>query len=125
MFTIRNDLVISVVLEISVVISVIWDHFESLSFIQHAKLFLPEGHMIYRSSDAGRYTCVATNNVGSDEKETDVTVNVPPTIGDGDNAVPEIIREAVNNPITLQVKLKAKVNLGLCQPKAIKRINSL
>ncbi|CAK8691082.1 unnamed protein product [Clavelina lepadiformis] len=55
-----------------------------------------------KPTDEGSYTCVATNKVGSDEKQTDVSVNVPPTIGNGNNNLPVVVRESINNPFTLR-----------------------
>ncbi|XP_051929217.1 hemicentin-1 isoform X2 [Hippocampus zosterae] len=60
--------------------------------------------------DTGRYTCIATNVAGEDEKDFDVNIQVPPSFnrraGSGDTASPSSFgvdaREVIlNNPISL------------------------
>ncbi|XP_019730956.1 hemicentin-1 isoform X3 [Hippocampus comes] len=68
-------------------------------------------------SDTGRYTCIATNVAGEDEKDFDVNIQVPPSFnrptGTGDTASPSSFgvdaREVIlNNPISLY-----------CEPNAV------
>ncbi|XP_067825529.1 hemicentin-1-like [Heptranchias perlo] len=87
---------------------------------------LDEGHVLQikhtRVSDTGRYTCVATNVAGEDEKDFHVNIQVPPVFQKvyGVNAAWEVIyredeieeivehREAiVNNPVSLYCETNA------------------
>ena len=60
-----------------------------------------------REEDAGRYVCVASNNVGSDEKVTEIIINTAPTIkgsnGDGEYTTPTVHRENLGETFTLLV----------------------
>ncbi|XP_036375886.1 hemicentin-1 [Megalops cyprinoides] len=64
-------------------------------------------------SDTGRYTCVATNIAGEDEKDFDVNIQVPPSFQrPGDTGSPpgsgNDIRDVVlNNPISLYCETNA------------------
>ncbi|XP_058494160.1 hemicentin-1 isoform X1 [Solea solea] len=67
-------------------------------------------------SDTGRYTCVATNIAGEDEKDFDVNIQVPPNFsrpgGDGDTTSPQgfggDVRDVIlNNPISLYCETNA------------------
>ncbi|XP_029988074.1 hemicentin-1 [Sphaeramia orbicularis] len=67
-------------------------------------------------SDTGRYTCVATNVAGEDEKDFDVNIQVPPNFnkpgGAGDTTSPPGIggdvRDVIlNNPISLYCETNA------------------
>ncbi|XP_074490966.1 hemicentin-1 isoform X1 [Sebastes fasciatus] len=67
-------------------------------------------------SDTGRYTCVATNIAGEDEKDFDVNIQVPPNFnrpgGDGDTASSPgfggDVRDVIlNNPISLYCETNA------------------
>uniref|UniRef100_A0A8C1K3P7 Hemicentin-1 n=1 Tax=Cyprinus carpio TaxID=7962 RepID=A0A8C1K3P7_CYPCA len=48
-------------------------------------------------SDTGRYTCVATNIAGEDEKDFDVNIQVPPRL---DGPAVERVVETISNPVT-------------------------
>ncbi|CAK6971319.1 hemicentin-1 [Scomber scombrus] len=66
-------------------------------------------------SDTGRYTCVATNIAGEDEKDFDVNIQVPPNFnrpgGVGDTSPPGFggdVRDVIlNNPISLYCETNA------------------
>ncbi|XP_055020737.1 hemicentin-1 [Boleophthalmus pectinirostris] len=63
-------------------------------------------------SDTGRYTCVATNIAGEDEKDFDVNIQVPPNFNNGDTtSLPGIdgdVRDVIlNNPISLYCETNA------------------
>ncbi|KAM7388095.1 hypothetical protein PAMP_024296 [Pampus punctatissimus] len=67
-------------------------------------------------SDTGRYTCVATNIAGEDEKDYDVNIQVPPNFnrpgGAGDTTSPSgfggDVRDVIlNNPISLYCETNA------------------
>ncbi|XP_071373120.1 hemicentin-1, partial [Centroberyx affinis] len=67
-------------------------------------------------SDTGRYTCVATNIAGEDEKDFDVNIQVPPSFnrpgGVGDTtSIPGVggdVRDVIlNNPISLYCETNA------------------
>ncbi|XP_053178575.1 hemicentin-1 [Scomber japonicus] len=66
-------------------------------------------------SDTGRYTCVATNIAGEDEKDFDVNIQVPPNFnrpgGVGDTSLPGFggdVRDVIlNNPISLYCETNA------------------
>ncbi|XP_069009305.1 hemicentin-1 [Embiotoca jacksoni] len=66
-------------------------------------------------SDTGRYTCVATNIAGEDEKDFDVNIQVPPNFnrpgGVGDSTSPGFGGDArdviLNNPISLYCETNA------------------
>jgi len=75
-----------------------------LNGIFRATWLLKYTSLALRPSDAGVYTCVATNEVGSDQKDTSVSVNVAPVIGDGvGNRIPENIQPKIGEPFTLLV----------------------
>ena len=61
----------------------------------------------FREEDAGRYMCVASNNVGTDEKVTEIIINTAPVINgsrdDGDYTAPTIHRENLGHSFTLLV----------------------
>ncbi|KAG5850585.1 hypothetical protein ANANG_G00084020 [Anguilla anguilla] len=65
-------------------------------------------------SDTGRYTCVATNIAGEDEKDYDVNIQVPPSFnrpgepGDTGSTLGNDIRDVIlNNPISLYCETNA------------------
>ncbi|CAM9592142.1 unnamed protein product [Lampetra fluviatilis] len=66
-------------------------------------------------SDTGRYTCVATNLAGEDEKEFDVNIQVPPAFqkpagpgrGGMDAGRPDGKDVVINNPISLYCETNA------------------
>ncbi|KAL4635075.1 hemicentin-1 [Arapaima gigas] len=64
-------------------------------------------------SDTGRYTCVATNIAGEDEKDFDVNIQVPPIFqkpeGAGNKSIPgsETKDVVLNNPISLYCETNA------------------
>ncbi|KAK7889296.1 hypothetical protein WMY93_024856 [Mugilogobius chulae] len=63
-------------------------------------------------SDTGRYTCVATNIAGEDEKDFDVNIQVPPNFNNGHTAtLPGVdgdVRDVIlNNPISLYCETNA------------------
>ncbi|XP_078407396.1 LOW QUALITY PROTEIN: hemicentin-1-like [Cetorhinus maximus] len=96
-----------------------------LAATEHLQI-LDEGHVLQikhtRVSDTGRYTCVATNVAGEDEKDFHVNIQVPPIFQKlyGVNAAWEVIyredeaeeivehREViVNNPVSLYCETNA------------------
>ncbi|XP_035384811.1 hemicentin-1 isoform X2 [Electrophorus electricus] len=64
-------------------------------------------------SDTGRYTCIATNIAGEDEKDFDVNIQVPPSFrGNGDSSAGpgstgEVKQVVLNNPISLYCETNA------------------
>ncbi|KAI5614770.1 hemicentin-1 isoform X1 [Silurus asotus] len=64
-------------------------------------------------SDTGRYTCVATNIAGEDEKDFDVNIQVPPSFqrngdsGAGITSAGEVKDVILNNPISLYCETNA------------------
>ncbi|KAK3506808.1 hypothetical protein QTP70_028372 [Hemibagrus guttatus] len=64
-------------------------------------------------SDTGRYTCVATNIAGEDEKDFDVNIQVPPSFqkngdsGSGILSAGEVKDVILNNPISLYCETNA------------------
>uniref|UniRef100_A0A8C9R6U4 Hemicentin-1 n=1 Tax=Scleropages formosus TaxID=113540 RepID=A0A8C9R6U4_SCLFO len=64
-------------------------------------------------SDTGRYTCVATNIAGEDEKDFDVNIQVPPSFqkpeGAGNKTTPDSETKDVvlNNPVSLYCETNA------------------
>ncbi|XP_063057327.1 hemicentin-1 isoform X2 [Engraulis encrasicolus] len=62
-------------------------------------------------SDTGRYTCVASNLAGEDEKDFDVNIQVPPTFKQGNGGIGGVGVEAkdviLNNPISLYCETNA------------------
>ncbi|MCJ8749980.1 hypothetical protein PDJAM_G00193750 [Pangasius djambal] len=64
-------------------------------------------------SDTGRYTCVATNIAGEDEKDFDVNIQVPPSFqrngnpGSGIVSAGEVKDVILNNPISLYCETNA------------------
>uniref|UniRef100_A0A673IBQ3 Hemicentin-1 n=1 Tax=Sinocyclocheilus rhinocerous TaxID=307959 RepID=A0A673IBQ3_9TELE len=62
-------------------------------------------------SDTGRYTCVATNIAGEDEKDFDVNIQVPPSFrgfGDSDTGNNGDVKDVIlNNPISLYCETNA------------------
>ncbi|TSL47575.1 Hemicentin-1 [Bagarius yarrelli] len=64
-------------------------------------------------SDTGRYTCVATNIAGEDEKDFDVNIQVPPSFQKNGNAGSGIVSAGelkdviLNNPISLYCETNA------------------
>ncbi|KAK1804810.1 hypothetical protein P4O66_003652 [Electrophorus voltai] len=64
-------------------------------------------------SDTGRYTCIATNVAGEDEKDFDVNIQVPPSFGGngdssaGPGSTGEVKEVVLNNPISLYCETNA------------------
>ncbi|XP_050994845.1 LOW QUALITY PROTEIN: hemicentin-1 [Labeo rohita] len=62
-------------------------------------------------SDTGRYTCVATNIAGEDEKDFDVNIQVPPSFRGFGDSVPgnngDVKDVILNNPISLYCETNA------------------
>ncbi|KAG5276279.1 hypothetical protein AALO_G00130100 [Alosa alosa] len=62
-------------------------------------------------SDTGRYTCVASNLAGEDEKDFDVNIQVPPTFRGGNGGVGgagvDVKDVILNNPISLYCETNA------------------
>ncbi|MGH0125472.1 UNVERIFIED_CONTAM: hypothetical protein FKN15_054569 [Acipenser sinensis] len=69
-------------------------------------LILPGGRVLQipraRAEDAGRYTCVATNEAGEDAIQYDVRVLFPPSIRGADGDLPDEVTVLVNKTAMLE-----------------------
>ncbi|XP_059849711.1 hemicentin-1-like [Hypanus sabinus] len=73
--------------------------------------FLPGGHILQipraKTEHGGKYTCVAANAAGSDEKHIHLRVNTPPTIKHNGDHYSEAITVRVGETVTLRCESDA------------------
>ncbi|XP_055516059.1 hemicentin-1-like [Leucoraja erinacea] len=76
-------------------------------------LFLPGDHVLQipraRTEHSGKYTCVATNAAGSDEKHIHLHVNTPPTIKQDGDRYSDTITVRVGENVALRCESDATI----------------